>query len=393
MRRSWLLLSLVVVVVGCSKKKQEDTKRDPEKVAATKKSDDGPPPPGPKKIDGPSVSPVKSESVAFVVPKADTKWWGEMNFSCYRAAMSLTGTRTAGEAFEKLSPNVIPAMQKADIDLGRDMAAMGAFDCGGSPCLYVAATLTKPEKMPDVLSTLLPTSNPKQVSPGHYTLETAGMTGTRTIHVRVIPIQWSAAPSGDAWNTEAGRATHVVFIGGVDGKNADIDPLTVLADAQSAPDVVKDAEAVLADAHGRCILGRVAANDFQPGFKLDRARFALAAPPGNGDALMKLLDSNRTMEMTVELFLSPAPKDKDVKKWIAQGKSYLGNIATPLKMQFAGNPMLDVYFDMLSLLGERGFKYELKDKSLRFTWRTDRVPASDLQALEARFQALGGTAP
>jgi hypothetical protein len=384
MRRSLLLLSLVLVV-GC-KKKQDEAHQSPTPEAKPRK-DDGP---APKKIDGPAVTPVKSESVAFVVPKADAKWWGEMNFSCYRSAMSLTGTKTAGEAFEKLSPNVIPAMAKADIDLGRDMAAMGAFDCGGSPCLYVAATLTKPEKMPDVLATLLPATQPKTVSPGHYTLDTPGMHGTRTIHVRVVPIQWAAAPTGDSWNTEAGRATHVVFIGGVDGKNADVDPLTALADAQSAPGVVKDAEAVLGDAHSRCILGRVGPNDFQPGFKLDRARYALAAPSGKGDPLMKLLDSSRTVELTVELFLTPAPKDADVKKWISQGRAYLANIATPLKMQFAGNPMLDVYFDMLSLLGDRGFQYELKDKSLRFTWRTDRVPASDLMALEARFQALQG---
>jgi hypothetical protein len=150
---------------------------------------------------------------------------------------------------------------------------------------------------------------------------------------------------------------------------------------------------VLGDARDRCIVGRVGPTDFQPGFKLDRARFAMAAPSGKGDPLMALLDSQRTLDLTVELTLSPAAKDADAKKWIAQGRAWMGNIAAPIRAQFAGNPMLDVYLDMLALLGERGFKYELKDKALRFSWRTDRVPATDLDALEKRFQAMMGSQP
>ena len=384
MQRSWLLIA--VVVAACSKKQDEPP--PPSKGSAKVEA-----PAAAKKIDGPSVTPVKTESVAFVVPKADTSWWGELNFSCYRAAMSLTGTRTAGEAFEKLSPTVPSAMAAADIDLGRDLAAIGAFDCGDTPCLYVAATLTKPEKMAEVLAKLLPGVPQKTVANGHYTLDTKGLTGTRTIHVRVVPLQWTAKPGGDAWNTEAGRATHVVFIGGVDGKNLDVDPLTKLADAQAALANVKDAEGVVTDARGRCLLGRVGPTDFQPGFKLDRARFAMAAPSGKGDPLMALLESQRTLDLTVELVLSPAAKDADAKKWIAQGRAWMGNIAAPVRAQFAGNPMLDVYIDMLALLGERGFKYELKDKALRLSWRTDRVPRAELDALEKRFQAMMGTQP
>jgi hypothetical protein len=68
----------------------------------------------------------------------------------------------------------------------------------------------------------------------------------------------------------------------------------------------------------------------------------------------------------------------------------MSDIGAPLRAQFAGNPMLDVFADMASLLGERGFKYDLKDKSLRLSWRTDRVPRADLDALEKRFQEAGG---
>lgn len=384
MQRSWVWVAIVVAVVACSKK-QDKAPPAVEKGSAKVEAEAAPP----KKIDGPSVTPVKTESIAFVVPK-DSKFWGEMSFACYRAAMSLTGTRTAGEAFEKMSPTVPAAMRAGDIDLGRDMAALGGFECNGSPCLYVAATLNKPELMGKVLETLLPGTPQKMIAPNHYTIDTKGMKGTRTIHVRVVPIQWAAKPTGDTWVTESGRATHVVFIGGVDGKNADVDPVTLLADAPTALAHVKDAEGVLSDARGRCILGRVGATDFQPGFALDHGRFAMSAAPGKDDALMAMLESKRTLDLTVELTLSPAPKDVDAAKWIAQGHAWASNIAAPIRAQFAGNPMLDAYIDMLALLGDRGFKHEIAGKALKLSWRTDRVPRADLDALEKRFGALLG---
>ncbi|MBA3503616.1 MAG: hypothetical protein H0T65_24855 [Deltaproteobacteria bacterium] len=378
MQRCWLLIA--VVVLGACDKKPEPPPSVDQPVVAPKPT-------------GPSVTPVKTESVAYVVPKPDTKWWGEVNMSCYRAAMSLTGKTSATEAFEKISPTVKDAMAAGDIDIGRDLAAIGAMDCGGTPCLYVAATLPHPEKMAEVLSKLLPNMPQKTVANGHYTIDTPGMQGTRVIHVRVVPLSWTAKPAGDAWNVEAARATHVVFIGGVDGKNQDVDPLPLLADPRSALASVADAETVVGDAHSRCIVGRVGPTEFQPGYQLDRARFALAAPAGKGDPLMTLIDSQRTLDFTVELDLTPAAKEADVKNWIKAGRQWMSNIGAPMRQQFAGNPMLDVYFDMFALLGDRGFAYELKGKSLRFTWRTDRVPAKELAALEKRFEAVMGTTP
>jgi len=379
--RNWLLVGLVVFAACKKANEARPVEKDKDK-----KEEVAPPP---KKIDGPSVTPIKTESVAFVVPKAETAWWGEMNFSCYRALMSLSGTKTAGEAFERLSPAVPGAMAAGGIDIGRDLAAIGAFDCGGTPCIYAVAHLEQPEKMGEVVSRLMPTPA-KDMGKGHWVAETQGVNGPRSIHIRMVPIQWSAVPGGDDWNKEAAKATHVVFMVGVDGKNMDIDPLTKLADAQTALANVKDAEGTLADAHGRCILGRVGQQDFQPGFKLDRARFALAVPPGKNDPLMAMMGSQRTLELNVELVLSPAAKDADVKKWIQQARAWMSDIGAPLRAQFAGNPMLDVFADMASLLGERGFKYDLKDKSLRLSWRTDRVPRADLDALEKRFQEAGG---
>jgi len=348
-----------------------------------------PAPPRPK-IDGPAVAPAITRSIAFVVPK-DTSFWGELNFACYRAVMSLTGTRTAGEAFENLSPTVPAAMRAGGIDLGRDLAAIGGFDCGGSPCFYVAASLQQPEKMGEVLKTLLPGTPPQDHGKGHYSIDTQGTRGTRTIHVRVVPIRWPATLPSDPWSKQAAAATHVVFIGGVDGKNVDLDPLTALADPATALAHVKEAEAVLPDANGRCLLGLVGPRDFQPGYKLDRARFALAAPSGKGDPLMSMLGSQRTLDLEVELALTPAPRPADAARWIAAGRQWMSGIAAPMRAQFAGNPMLDVYFDMISLLGERGFRHDIAAQALRFSWRTDRVPGKDLAALEARFEAVMGT--
>lgn len=346
------------------------------------------------KIEGPSVTPVITNGVTFVTPKA-AGWWAELNFSCYRAVMSLTGTKTAGEAFEKLSPTVPDAMRVAGIDLGRDLAALGAFDCGGSPCIYVAAAVAQPAKFGELLKTLLPASPPIQVATNHYKLETPGMNGTRTIHIRVVPIAWTTPAPSDVWSQQAARATHVVFIGGIDGKNVDLDPLASLADAATGLARVQDAEGVVANANGRCMVGLVGPREFQPGYKVDRARFAMAAPPGQqGDALMTLLGSTRTLGVEIELVLSPAPTASDVKSWIADGRTYLAAIGQNVKSSFAGQgPMVEIYFDMISLIGTRAFEHSVAGKSLRFSWRTDRIPESDLTALERRLGAALGAPP
>lgn len=390
MQRLWVVAALAFALAACGKKQDKPGAGSAAAAAAVTPAAEAPPKP---KIDGPAVAPVVTKSIAFVVPK-QLSFWGELSFPCYRAVMSLTGTRTPGEAFENLSPLVKPAMAAAGIDLGRDMAAIGGFECNGSPCFYVAAALAQPEKMGDVLKALLPASTPKDHGKGHYSVDTPGTSGTRTIHVRVVPIQWPAKLPADAWSQEAAKATHVVFIGGVDGKNADVDPLTLLADAPTALAHVQDAEGVLADPNGRCLVGRVGPRDFQPGYKLDAARVGLAAPAagaGRPDPLMTMIGSQRTLDLQVELVLSPAPKPADVSGWIAAGRQWASNIATPIRAQFAGAPMVDVMFDMLVLLGERGFRHEVKGNALRFSWRTDRVPRGDLDALEARLQAVMGT--
>lgn len=344
---------------------------------------------------GPAVTPVISNSVTFVVPEG-AAWWGELNFACYRAVMSLTGKTSAGEAFEKISPTVPEAMRAGGIDLGRDLAGMGMFECGGSPCIYIAAALAKPEMISEVLGKLVPGAPVKTIAPGHYTIDTPSTVDpsrARVIHVRVVPLDWSSAKApDDAWSRQAARATHVVFVGGVDGKNNDVDPVTLLAEANTAAANVKEAESVLGDTKNRCMAGLVGARDFQPGFELGRARFAMAAPVAmKPDAMMTMLGSNKTLEVEVEIVLDPAPTNAKAKEWIGMGKMFMANIGSNVRGQFTGQgEMMDVYFDMLSLIGTKAFVHSVKGSSLRLSWRTDRLPEADLQAIESRLEGLLG---
>ncbi|MBV8757944.1 MAG: hypothetical protein JO257_11730 [Deltaproteobacteria bacterium] len=347
------------------------------------------------KIDGPSVTPVVTGSITFVVPK-DATWWGEMTFACYAAAINLQPGQSVATPFTQLSPTVAPAMSAAGIDLEHDIAAVGAWGTADEPSFYIALNFQHPDRLKTMLEQLAPGAPLKEISKTHYVLSTAGVAGNREIHVILAPIAWPAKVPGDKWSTEAAKATHIVFFGGLFGKGTSVDPLAQLSDAASAPARVKDTEAVLTDARGRCVTGFVNKTDFQPGYKLDHARFGFAGPEGAGDPLTNLLGSHRTLELAVELTLSPAPTDATVQGWIDQAKQWVRATVEPIKMQFAGQgPAVDVLFDLAGLLGNKGFKYTLKDKVLTLTWRTDRIPASDLTTYEKRLEAVlpGGFNP
>ncbi|CAN5898920.1 hypothetical protein BH11MYX2_BH11MYX2_33640 [soil metagenome] len=350
--------------------------------------------PAPRNAEAGSIAPIITNGVAFVVPKASA-WWGEWNFACYRGVMALSGgdgVAASADAFNKVSPAVPAAMAAADIDIGRDFQAIGGFECGGSPCFYIAAHLTHPEKVKDMFPILLPGTTAKDLGKGHYQVEAPGTSAPRTINVHVVPIQWTNRAPSDPYSQQNQTATHVVFIAGVDGANKDVDVQSMLADAATGTATVKDIESVLADSHNRCIVGQTAARDFQPGFKLTRARFASGVPTASKtDPLMKLIGSAKTFDVQFDLALDPAPTEKDVTGWIADGKAWMANIGAGVRGNFAGqDAMMDVYFDMLSLIGERSFNHELKGNTLRLSWRTDRIPQSDLTDLEKKLGPIFG---
>jgi hypothetical protein len=166
----------------------------------------------------------------------------------------------------------------------------------------------------------------------------------------------------------------------------------MLADAATGLAKVRATESLATNPSGRCVVGTVGPNDFKPGFKLDKARFVMAAPSGKADPLTRLLDSDRTLDVEVELTLSPAPKDSNVKAWIEESKQFLAGIAAPIRMQFASQgEMVDMMVEMFSLIGERGFKPTITGQNLVLSWRTDRVPQAELDALERKFQSVLGT--
>ncbi|HEY4183171.1 MAG TPA: hypothetical protein VGM90_40385 [Kofleriaceae bacterium] len=386
-----LAIASLLVVAACDKK--------PAGTNGTGSGTTGPgasptaPVTPPKNADAGSIAPVITNSVAFVVPKA-AAWWGEFNFACYRGVMALSGgdgVAASADAFNKVSPTVPAAMAAADIDIGRDFQAIGGFDCGGGePCFYIAAHLAHPEKVKDMFPILLPGVTPKDLGKGHYQVEVPGAAAPRTINLYVLPVQWTTKAPSDPYSQQNQTATHVIFIAGISGVNKDVDVPSMLADATAGTAAVKDIESVLTDSHNRCVLGQTGARDFQPGFKLTKARFAMGVPAAaEADPLMNLVGLKKTLDVQVDLALDPAPKEKDVQGWIADGKAWLGNIGSGVRANFAGqDAMMDVYFDMLSLIGERAFKHEVKGNTLRLSWRTDRIPESDLTALETKLGPL-----
>ncbi|HEY5951217.1 MAG TPA: hypothetical protein VIV40_37250, partial [Kofleriaceae bacterium] len=190
----------------------------------------------------------------------------------------------------------------------------------------------------------------------------------------------------DSWSKLSARATHVVFITGLFDQTP-VDPLALAADDKLATARVIEAESLVSDPRGRCVLGHVAKRAFQPGYSLDRARFMLAAPEGNGDPLTAMLGSNRTLDLEVELTLDPAPSEKTVARWIAEARAWIGNIGESVRGGFADQgPLVDAMYEMAGLLGKSGFRHTLKDKSLTLSFRTDRISHAELAAVESRME-------
>jgi hypothetical protein len=373
-----------VIASGCGKAK------DRPRVSAEDPADQVAPAVPAPKIAGPSITPTITSSITFVAPKTATTW-AEMSFPCYRAAIELQPGGSASDAFYKVSPLFEPALRAADIDLDRDVAAIGGWSCGEGPCFYLALTMRHPERVPDMLR-VIPNVTPREVGPGHYTFDAPGPKGTRAIHVQVVPIQWGAALPTDAWSQEMAKATHVMFVGGLFGTGGSFDPLAAIADPRAAPARVADAEGLLADRRERCVVGTIGPNAFKPGFQLERARFAMGAPSGAGDPLTRLIGSTRSLAIEVELTVSPAPTAADVTRWIDEARAWVATTADPIRAQLAGNgPIVDAYFDMFRLIATRGFTHRVDGKSIVLSWRTDRIGEGDIAAVNHELEAATGT--
>ena len=118
----------------------------------------------------------------------------------------------------------------------------------------------------------------------------------------------------------------------------------------------------------------------------------MVAPEGKGDPLTRLMGSIRTLNLEIELVLSPAPTDKVVKGWIEEARGFVSTTMAPIRQQMAGQgAVVDVMFDVGALLGKAGFKYSIKDKALGLSFRTDRITSDQLVLVESKLQAVMGT--
>lgn len=343
------------------------------------------------KPEGPSIAPVATNAITFFVPKA-ASWWVEFSFPCYASAIRLQAGNKPSDAFTKISPLVEPALRAGDIDLDRDVAAIGAWGCAErGACIYIATQLRDPNKLKDLLATAVPGSPPKELGKHHWVVEAPGVQGKRTIHLRAIPVAWPKRLPSDSWSRDAERATHVIFLTGMMGETSAVDPLAAAAEPTASVAKVADVESIVPNAAGRCFLGDVGKQSFQPGYELDRARFVLAAPEGKSDPLTALLNSSRTLDLEVELVLTPPPTEQVVQKWIAQARAWTANVIEPIRAQFAGQgPLVDAFFEIGALLGKSGFRHTLKGKSLMLSFRTDRVTQAQLSSVEKRLEAAVG---
>ena len=384
MKRAWVAL-VAVGILGCKDKAKDAAKTKPG--AAPVVVEDTKPP---IKIEGPAVSPVVTNSITFFVPK-DAAWWGEMAFGCYAGVIQLQPGNRPSDAFLKVSPMVEPALKTADIDLDKDLTAIGAWGCGEGACIYLAVQLRDPNKLKAMLEQIMPGQPPKELGKHHWSIDAPGAQGPRVISFRAVPIQWPAKLPADVWSRQAAKATHVVFLTGLFDKTTQVDALAAAADPQTAAARVAEDESLVTDTRGRCIVGHVGKRPFQPGYELERARFMLAAPEGKADALTGLLGSSRSVDLEVELVLNPPPSEKQVKDWIAEARAFVGNIVDGVRAQFAGQgAIVDAMFDLGALLGNRGFKHTLKGNALTLSFRTDRVSQSELMAIEKRLQSAIG---
>lgn len=383
MKRAWVVAVVVVGALGCKDKPQDTPKSAVAKGSAAAGLADPPR----TKVDGPSVTPVVTNSITFFVPK-DAAWWGEMAFGCYAGAIMLQPGNSPSATFTKISPAIEPALRTADIDLDKDLQAIGAWGCGEGACIYLALDLRHPDKLKDMLGQLVPGKQPKEVGKHHWTLDAPGAQGPRNIGIRAVPINWAGAKlPTDTWSKQAARATHVVFLTGMFDKTTEVDALAAAADEKLAAARVIEAESLVGDPRGRCVLGNVAKRAFQPGYELQRARFFLGAPEGNGDALTQMLGSKRSLDLEVELTLNPVPSEATVAAWVAAARAWMSNIGDSVRGSFAGQgPLVDAMYEMAGLLGRSGFRRTLKDKSLTLSFRTDRISHAELAAVESRLE-------
>lgn len=348
--------------------------------------------------DGAGLAPIITGNITFVAPKAGASWF-EVGFPCLRAGIGLEAGGTIAAAMYKASPFIEPAMKAAGIDPDRDIAALGYWELGDARAVYLAVTLREPAAIGAAMAGI-PTAKQKLLAPLHWSLTIRGDAGPRTVHVRVLPLNWGDSVPDDAWSHEAEAATHLIaisFAGSDAGAKAPADPLPALESGAAAEARIRYVEGLLVAPFGRCMIGTMGPGAFKPGFALTDGRFVFALPDGKNDPFTQMLGSNRTVDLGVEFSIEPAPAQADVDGWVAETEATLASTIAGVRAQFAGVPgagaYVDRYMELFGSLGKIGLKTTLAGKVLNVSWQSVRITAADADAFERKAETLEAAPP
>jgi hypothetical protein len=329
-----------------------------------------------------TIKPIATDhTLAIAVAKTPT--WVEGDFACYQAGIGFDPTAHAMDTFAQIKPDLPAALGAAHFDLEHDLLAIGGMSCPSDLCIYAAVKLSGVDQGKQLVEHLLPGPLEK-VDDSHFVAKIQGPTGPRAIHVHLVPLDWDGVDvPDDARARRLRTATHVLFLSAAAADQAAPDPFSLLAPAADATTRLHALEALAADPRGRCAIGEIARSaDFRPGYDLEGARFVVLNPPKtDDDEVAKMMSAQHGLDVEIALDLSKAPSKAEVDGWVAQARSWFDGVVaqTPAPPQIAS---------MLRLFLESAFTYKIDDHRVLLSWKTSRIPRSQLEAMDSQLSGM-----
>jgi hypothetical protein len=285
---------------------------------------------------------LTSGGLSFVVPKRG--WWVNFNAVCLRdIERANPGGVTALQMFEAKLPELFTKLRAQGVELHDDLQAMGGYRCGQEICIYAAVRLPHPDRFANVLDGIPGSFGKTKIDAAHYAVTVplpAG--GDRKLHVRWVPLDWSAVPSASTTSlADAQRAaTHLVLLYGVNAGQAEPDPFAGLASPIEAAAKVSAVERLAEPASDRCLVGETGDLDERglSDMRLRGARFVVAAPPRQDhDVAARTLGYQRSVDIEVALTVEGKPSQADATRWVAAGKQWVSESLGPAMGMLAGS--------------------------------------------------------
>jgi len=382
-RRAALTLLATVVVAAPACKQKDKTPPGSASagsgsaVASAPKHHTPPPP-----AKAGTIKPIATDhTLAIAVGKTPT--WVEGDFACYQAGIGFDPNAHTIDTFAQIKPDLPAALGAAHFDLEHDLLAIGGMSCPSDMCIYAAVKLSGNDQGKQLLDGLMP-GQIEQVADGHYVAKIQGPTGPRAIHIQLIPLDWAGVDVPDDSRAQRLRtATHVMFVSAAPADKPVPDPFTLLAAPDEATTRLEKLEALASDPRGRCVVGEIAKSaGFQPGYDLEGARFVVLNPPRtDDDELAKIMSAQHGLDVEVALDLSKAPTRAEVDGWVAQARTWFDGVVaqTPAPPQLA---------TMLRVFVESAFSYKIDDHRVVMSWKTDRIPRAQLEAIDSQLSGM-----